>query len=545
MDYAKDFRSGKIIAAEDASPNGSYLCPRPGCGGRVYRPNVVVQRPHFRHSPGEGTPECDAYFPDVGSGGEIAVLAVAAVEEDPAELGLLLTQVDGRWGLGLRLPEIPSKELGETPLSELRLAFINVYAGHDRQFRVSALDLRPGVGAACVDVVPSLQAFCTEPSGSWPASIKKERWFLESKSLVAHGALFRLHHGEWIRLRAGSGVHNGESLLALADACCVPPESIVLETHAQISGGGSRWAVWEVQLPSEPVASVVTWLTRLGHGFVPHRWGVDLATPPRGYGQSGEPVFWIGDSPVLILKAPRPASATTVTFDTGTNSYSAAVRATSGHFAQISVSVPDARDTRLVFAGERNACLELAFLKCASLESLRELLLQTARLRIQVGQQFFTAWQRSTHVVKISSCEQLEVHVDLGDESARASLTVWEQGKQYPQPGLDCGGVAKAIEYALANADRIEVDAGNLGQVVLLPIRNNARVTNEKRPRDRLAWRDHLIDLCSRSVKRLKPSRTQQSRDAKSLRVRRLTQVSLVRSRLTLRRRIQQEGFDL
>lgn len=545
MDYARELPSGKVIAANDASPNRLYVCPRPGCGGRVYRPHVVVQRPHFRHAPGEGTPECDAYFPDIGAGGESDVRSIAAVEDDPAELGLLLTQVDGRWGLGLRLPEIPSQELGVTSLGELRSAFINVYPGLDRQFRVSALDLRPGVGAARVDVVPSLQVIRTQPDGSWPASINKERWFLESRGLVAEGTVFRLRLGEWVRLRAGSGVHQGESLLVIADTRCAPPRSIASEIHARIHGRGAAWSVWEVQLPGEPTVSASTWLTRLGHEVIPYPWSMALATPPQGYGQCGEPIFWVGDSPVLVLNAPRPTSTTTVTFDSGTNSYSAEVRATSGRFAQVSVSVPDARSARMAVAGERNASLDLEFQEQVSLASLGEMLLQTARIRIQIGQQLFAAWLTSTHFVHVDSREQPEVFVDLGDESARARVTVWERGKQRPRLGIDSRGVARAIEEALVNADRIEVDAGNLGQVVLIPIRGKVCVTDEARSSDRLAWRDRLIDICTRRASHFKPSLSQQPRDAKSFAVRRLTQASLVRSRLSLQRRIKQKGSNL
>src|SRR5690606_16707646 len=108
-------------------------------------------------------------------------------------------------------------------------------------------------------------------------------------------------------------------------------------------------------------------------------------------------------------------------------------RATSGRFAQVSVSVPDARSARMAVAGERNASLDLEFQEQVSLASLGEMLLQTARIRIQIGQQLFAAWLTSTHFVHVDSREQPEVFVDLGDESARARVTVWERGKQRPR----------------------------------------------------------------------------------------------------------------
>ena len=542
MDYARDLHSGKVVAAEDASLVRSYACPRPGCGGRVYLPDVVVQRPHFRHYPGEGTPACDEYFPGSAGSGERGTRATAAVEEDPSELGLLLTQLDGRWGLGLRLPEIPSKELGETSLGALRSALVDVYAGRDRLLRVSALDLRPGVGAARVDVVPSLQLFRTQPGGSWPASIHKDRWLLESRGFEAKGALFRLRLGEWMRLLAGSGVHHGETLLALADARCAPPDSIVSETHARISSGGMQWTIWEVQLPSKPVAGVVGWLARLGHEFVQRPWSVDLATPPRAYGERGEPVFWVGDSPVLMLEAPQPAGVAMIAFQSGSNSHGANVRATDGRFAHVSVSVRDAGLTRLAVAGERTASLDLAFIELPPPTSLCKLLLQTPRLRIQIGQQSLEAWQGTTHKVRVLSREQPLVRVDLGDESVRTRVTVFERGKQRSKRGLDSRGAARAIEDSLASADRVEVDADNLGRIVLLPVRAAVDATREAKAGDRLAWRNHVVSLCSHTEERHTPTLFEQPRVAKSLAARQVAPASLVHSRMAIRRRLESRG---
>lgn len=541
MNYARDTLSGKIVAAEDASPVRYYTCPRPGCGGRVCLSGAVVQRRHFRHYSGEGTSACDEYFPGVG-GGESIARTIAAVEEDPSELGLLLTQRDGRWGLGLRLPEIPSEELGETSLGALRSALVDVYVGRDSLLPVSALDLRPGVGAARVDVGPSVQAYRTQPGGSWPATINRERWILESRGLEAKGALFRLRRGEWMRLRVGSGVHHAETLLVLAEARCAPPDSIVSETHARISSRGLQWTIWEVQLPCEPVARVIAWLKRLGHEVVPRPWSMDLATPSREYSEYGKPVFWVGDSPVFMLESPQPVAAAVIAIQSGPYTHSANVRTAQSRFAHVSVSVPRTELTRLAIAGERSASLDFVFIPRPPPTALCELLTQTPRLRIQVGQLPLEAWQLTTHKVRLLSLEQPEVRVDLGHESARARVTAWERGKQRSKRGLDSRGVARAIQDALASAECIEVDADNLGRVVLLPVRAVVAPAREAKATDRLVWRDRILSICSRTEEHPTPTLREQPMTTESLTTRKLGPAALVRARMALRRRIEAGG---
>lgn len=543
MDYAKDLHSGYIVTAEDALPAHSYICPRPGCGGRVFLRDGGNRRAHFAHHAGEGKSACDEYFPSAGDGGEnVARTVAAAVEEDASELGLVLTQLDGCWGLGLRLPEIPGDEFGEISLGALRSALVDVYAGSDRLLRVSALDLRPGVGTACVDVVPSLQTFRTQPTGSWPASVDKRRWFLESRRLEAKGALFRLRRGEWMRLVAGSGVHHGETLLVLADARCAPPGSIVSETHAAISSGGLQWTIWEVHLPSEPIATVLAWLSRLEHEFFPRPWSVELATPPRAYSKQGEPVFWVGDTPVLMLEAPQHGAATTVSVKGGSNSHSASVQAAESRFALVSVSAYDAGIARLLVASERSASVDLAYVQRPSSSALRDLLGQTARLRIQIGQQQVEAWQSPTHKVLVPAHEQPKVRVELGHETARARVTVWERGKQRSTCGLNSKGVSRAIEDAFAGAVRLEIDAGNLGRAVLLLVRVTADTTRQTKSSDRLAWRDHIVGTGEFAEERRTPTILQRPRAVSSYATRQVTPDALVRSRMALRRKVEAGG---
>ncbi len=540
MDYARD-AGGKIVSAEDASPLGFYRCSRPDCGGRVYLPRVKVQRKHFRHYPGEGTTACDEYFPS-NTVGDSDVYTTAAVEDDPSELGLLLTQIDGHWGLGLRLPEIPREELGETSLGALRSALVDVYAGRDRSLRVSALELRSGIGAARVEIAPSRHPFRTEPIGLWPSSIRKERWRLECKGFEVKGALFRLRVGEWMRLRTGSQVHYGETLLLLADTEHAPPDSIVTETHARIPGDGMNWNIWELRFPTDTLVSVVGWLARLGYDFVPRPWSVDLITPPRAYGEHGEPVFWVGDSPIVMLESPQQNGIATVDFRSGSNSQAINVRTTHGRFAHVKVSMCNAGLARLAVAGEQAASLDITFVEPPTRTILHEELRKTARLRIRIGEQIFEAWQGITHKIRVLTQEKPLLHVDLGDENVRARVTVFEGGKFRSKRNLNSSEVTKIIDGALQSAEKIEVDAENLGRIVLLPTRMSVHIAIEPKATGRLAWHDYVVSLSSHAKDCSIPTFLEQPRVTKSFAVRTVAPASLVHSRMAIRRRHDSRG---
>lgn len=539
MEQAIDALSGLLVAAKRASSMRSYNCPRPGCGGRVYLARGVVQRPHFRHFPGEGAPECDEYFPGPVNGSEDLWRTSADVEDDPSQLGLLLAQVDGRWGLGLRLPEIPSIELGESSLSALRSAFVDLYAGPVHVSRVGALELRPGVGAARIDVVPALQAYRTQTAGIWPNSIDHGRWHLRSRELEAKGVLFRLRGGEWTRLVARSGVHPGESLLVLADARCIPP--IGSEVQPRISNAGLEWCIWEVRLPNEDHDKVARWLALLGHKFISRPWRTFISTPARAFGKGGEPIFWTCDVPVLTIEAPHRAATAAVSFQTETSADSARVTASQVGAAQIAIKAQDVGVARFDVAGERSASIEMGLIRQPSHADVLEQLALTPRLRLCIGTQKLEAWQASEHSIRFPLRKRLEVRADLGGETARARVAVWEHGKKRTWRDLDARGVERVIDQALVTASRIEIDGDNLGRVVALIKRGAIDNPREFGATDRLVWRDKVASLSSRYRPGTVPTLVEQP-GTRALMVYRLDAATLVRSRLALRRGLRAGG---
>ena len=466
----------------------------------------------------------------------------ALVEDDPSELGLILDQRDGEWGLALRLPEIPRDELGALPLTALRGATVEIVSGGDPVSRISALDLRPGIGAARVFAPPSLQEYGARPIGLWPETIQSQRWHLQSRALDAKGTLFRLRSGEWTRLVVQSGVHAGETLLVLADERCPPVKRILRQVHARFSVRGLNWRIWEVRLPDELDLELATWLTRIGHDFLPRPWGLRLANPPRGYGEDGQPIFWIGDSAVLTLEAPTGDAETFATFVFGSNSQGAAVRATTGNVAHLAVTCHTAGPTHISLADDRSASLDILFVRRPPDAATAQLLGRTPRLRVWVGESCFEAWHGSVHSVRLHSRTPPEVRVELGPDSVRARVTVWERRKQRSYRGLSAREVAAIVRSALPTASLIDVDAENLGRVELAPATSFARARARFGASDRLSWRDHALSVISPPPEHTAPVVSGHPRLDSTLVVRTVGPAGLVRARLALRRRREPSG---
>jgi len=537
VQHAADLHTGKIVAAENALWGRVYVCPRPGCGGQVYLPHVSKQTPHFRHYPGEGTKECDEYYPSNGGGGVSVVPIAGRIEDDPAELGLLMVQVDGRWALGIRLPEIPDAQLGSSSLKELCNAFVEVSAGPGCSTRVSALDLRPGIGIARIDILPSAQTFRTQAAGTWPVSIDKNIWKLECKGLDVKGSLFRLRNGEWTRLLTGSGVYAGEVLLLIADARHTPPESIVSAHHTQIASDTVDWAIWEVRVPDQPSRTELAWLARVGHDLIPRPWRLELVTPPRTIGDHGEPVFWIGDTAMLLIHAPRDATQAHAAYKFGTNCYTSAIAVSNERQAYVAIDLRQLGSTWFSIAGERTAILELSVRFRPSDSKSRKALEHAPRLRIWIGDLAFESWQNAINEVPVTHNSLPDVRAELGTECTRAQVRAWERGKQRISSGLDGLGVAKFIQEFLATASRIEVDAGNFGKLVLTPL----MVISSKDPRTddshRLRFYDRILQSANRAGNTHRPETAPGWRPAKNA-----DSAALVRGRLAQRRRREVGG---
>jgi hypothetical protein len=484
-DWGRDTRTGANIHVSKADREGVYVCPVCRIRLELRRGNELEYFAHWRGL--EGTRACELFSPTGGGAPPIVVAPRATVvsvrpdtrvEDNVFEAGLLAELTDGRWTIALRLPVLQGDELGEHSLADLRPANVEVAVGQTTQ-RVSALELLSGDGCARVIVPPDVATYRTKPSGTWPTSIETSRWRTEIRGLDPKGTLFRLRRGDWTRLQTGSGVHLGESLLLVADASLRAPEGVLETCGHDIVGEQRTWRLWQLSLTER----LAPWLSERGHTIVPKRWHVTSAVPPRSHTDRREPVYWVGDTVVLALEAPAPKARLDVTFMSGSNTYGTTV--VTNEVARSAVAITSRVSGRVRFQASA-ARLDIVFEDRPTIEDTVQLLRQTARVQVWIGERCFEPWSTEPHQLKVDLRNPPPVRVELGGETVRASVTTWTHGRQRTFRSRSDREVAKIIEQNLATASRIEVDGENLGRVTFSPM------TRASRGRDAYATRDRL-----------------------------------------------------
>lgn len=526
-DWGRDTRTGADVHVSKAARERIYVCPVCQIRLELRRGSELEYFAHWRGLP--GTRACELFSPTtVGApsatgsqrGTSVAVRPEARVEDSPFDAGLLLDVSDDRWSLALRLPVLQGEDLGELSLADLRPAHVEIAAGQATQ-RVGALDLLSRDGAARVVVPPGVGAYRTRPGGTWPASVKTNRWKVEVRGLDSKGTLFRLRRGDWTRLRAGSGIHLGESLLVVAEAH--PPPMIANASGAERHGHdiiseGRTWRLWELRLAE----SSAHWLSSLGYTVVPRRWSIASASPARSCTDRREPVYWLEDTVVLALEAPAANARTDAALTDGSNTYGTTVVASED--TRVYMALASRFRGRVRFQ-VGTASFEVEFSERPSSDKTIALLRQTPRLQVWIGERCFEAWSDEDNRVLIDPREPPEVRVQLGADTVRASVIVWQRGRRRTWRSRSDGEVAKVIEDALAAASLIEVDAENLGRVTLSPIARSARA------RDAQSTRDDRLEGYARAL-RLLGERNSADRDRTAVHA-----VSLIQARLATPRR--------
>lgn len=538
MEYALDQVRGKILSASEASQNGVYTCPRPGCGGRVYFASGVIQRPHFRHCPGEGTAACDEYLPDQGApADDQAVTDVAAVEDDEQKLGISLTQLDGVWGLGLRLPCIPHAELGDAPLVDLLQAYIDIFSGTIKQRSVSAIELKPGDRTVTVDVGLSSNPYRTSASGKWPSNVKTARWTQDCRGLNRQGTLFRQRLGEWARLGEGTGVRACESLMLLADQSSFIPETLETNFSGRIFDAHTKWIVNEIRLPPTISPAIEKWLDDLGHRLLPRQWDISAITPPRAYSETGHHTYWVTDRALFRIDPPGPSNSTTIVFEYGSNASIINVPANPDSYSVACFVNKTVGTSRVSIASDRSIAAVLNFVDRPSPTFVCQQLNQNPRLRVSIGSLELVAWKRESFELANGLYDSSTVKVDLGYESVRAQLKFWILGRLYTRQGLSSNEVARTLIEVLETASRIEIDAQNLGSIAINLKRVAELGQSQAHQIDRLTWYQEVMTSSSVSPERRTPALIGLPKSLDCRRTKFVESSALVRARIAQRLR--------
>ncbi len=473
MRFAKDRHTGKIVDAGDAR-RSTFLCPT--CHGRVFLRSGAEREPHFAHFSGEGSADCEEYHSGLGGFG-LGEKAASLVDDTAEALGLAVALNGQAWDILLRLPEVPSSELGIASLSSLSSASVGISCGESRIGSVSALELRPGVGLARAEVPPSLRDYSCHPTGAWPAGVHLARWNATTRGLSATGTFFRLRAGEWTRIRDGSLVEWGEQLLLVADDRCPPPPAIDTERADGISPAGLLWRLWRISLPDAPEAAVETWLARMGHEPRPPSWRVRFLSVPAALTDQG-PQYEVDVPLVVEVEAPRAGASAGVSLALGTNTHMAQVTADRdvSFFGEITLDHPASGTIEVVAKALISERFEFIEHHAPAVDS--------PRLRVRIGSREWEPWNSPSSA---GAERGGDVSIEIGVEGVRLDLVAWLRGdrrrvltRATPQDA------ARLLSELLPDATLVEIDASNLGRV-RIPVGSTSRAKNELPERTRLS----------------------------------------------------------
>ncbi|UNK58901.1 hypothetical protein MNQ95_07465 [Pseudoxanthomonas daejeonensis] len=239
---------------------------------------------------------------------------------------------------------------------------------------------------------------------------------------------------------------------------------------------------------------------------------------------------------MLTLDAPQSDAEAMVSFKFATNSQSANVKVSESRCARVAIKSQEAGLTRFAVSAERSANLDVTFVQRPSRVTLLDELRKTPRLRVWIGEQIIEAWRGSMHKVFVASRSLPEVRVDLGTDGGRIRVTLLVRGKHRSIRGLDARNAARTIEAALSTASRIELDAGNLGRVEIIPKLEGADGARKCPASDRLSWHHHVVSLETLPKELTTPTIYALPSDGSSLVARSVGASVLIPTRLALRR---------
>jgi hypothetical protein len=479
MRYARDDRAKKDVDAHEIGERArshAYSCP--SCGARVHYKRSIGLSPNpiFAHNPHEGSQDCENYYPWQG-GFDIASppsppasRPSVAVEDTPDELGLCLEDADN-WTTYLRVPEISTEELGNLSPRALISAFVEVESFGESN-RLPLIDLRPGVGSARLPVPPMTSAYKVTTTGSWPAGVRERRWQTTSRGLSSRGTLFRLRHGEWVRLREGSPVELGEELRVVADQRNVPPAECQPQAGRVVSFRSQNWRMWRVALPLLSNMQFEAWAEAISVDVVEPAWDLRIASIPEAVDAGSQlPVFPSQSTLVARLRSPRRGARADISLSAGSARHSdsfSTARGTDIGFLAFSVAWPGSNELRVSY--DDRSAVRFETRDAQSLSDLKRALASVPTLRVMVGETVVQPWGEAFEIpipAPNETAPKIRLLPDL--EDLRVSLR-WEgQESQGAVESLSPENASRRLNafFELRRGTRVRIDSGALGSVKL------------------------------------------------------------------------------
>jgi hypothetical protein len=424
----------------------------PTCGARVHFRPGRVREAHFAHNPGEESADCENYTP--GGVPSVPAPRTPAAEWDSAEseLGLALIVDEASWSLLVRLPELTAAGMNGAPLSSFERASVVVRTtGDQRQQTISATELRAGVAAARMAIVPSSSSMQLMPAGTWPKGVRTELWRTTVQGLRVSGVLFRRRGGEWHRIRDASAVVCGEELV-LTSRGHAPPSALSPKPLGCHPNAADWWA-WTVRLPDVASTVVSKWITSLGYALAPTPWSVQVVSAPLFADEDLR--LFDRRSFVFRICAPKGESRADLSITSGTNTHISVEEP--GFFS----AATSHGDLELRVNGELRTGLSVELCDPPPVGRVNELLRLLPRLVVGWGES-----QLGPGAYRLRRADE-PISVDCGGARVRLTLVIETTEGRQVHLSVAPARCAELIDAAISTATGFSIDAGPLGYVAV------------------------------------------------------------------------------
>jgi hypothetical protein len=343
-----------------------------------------------------------------------------------------------------------------------------VRAGGNEVGKISALDVRPGVGIGRAFVPPATSVYQLTPEGNWPFSVALQRWRGFARGLDRKGSAFRFRRGEWLRIRESSTVEWGEQLVLVAEKATPSPPRCGERILGETTYAGVTWTARQITLPRTADVEVNEWFARLRVEVAERAWSVTLSTVPAEFDEAGVPAYLAGETIICSLGSPLGDNttfayvrgdagqvATPVTADSASRCY---VKCSTHEVGRYSVAIGDALAAKQVFTVRRQP----------DVQELRAAIAGAPRLVVKCGDVRLEGWGATTQLASGFDPTTVEVTTTYGNLDA--ALTVgWSDG-QHEHHALNetLTEVTQRLKRILAHrAAWIRIDAGALGSALI------------------------------------------------------------------------------